>query len=70
MIKFISRKVCSITCKLEIYDDATDCRIYSLPISATADYSLLTTFSYLSDPDNIYKLEEVPLEQDKKSKKK
>jgi len=40
-----------------------------LPISATADNSLLTTFTYLADPENIYKLEEVPLDQDKKPKK-
>jgi hypothetical protein len=56
MVKFLSKKAMSFTCKLELYDDATDCRVYSLPLSATADNSLLTTFSYLFDTQNIYLL--------------
>lgn len=56
IVKFISKKALSVTCKLELFDESTDCRIYSLPLSATADNSLLTTYTYLSDPQNIYKL--------------
>lgn len=60
MVKFMSRKPTSFTCKLELYDDLTDCRVYALALSATADNSLLTSFAYLSDPQNLYKLEEGP----------
>lgn len=57
IVKFMAKRPISFTCKLQLYDEATDCRTYSLPISGTADNSLLTTFSYLSDPQNIYRLE-------------
>jgi hypothetical protein len=57
ILKFIAKRSMSFTCKLELYDEATDCRTYSIPISGTADNSLLTTFAYLSDPQNIYRLE-------------
>jgi hypothetical protein len=59
ILKFIARRPISFTCKLELYDEATDCRIYSLPISGTADNSLLTNFAYLADTQNIYRLEPV-----------
>jgi len=57
LVKFISKKSISFSCKLEFYDDLTDCRVYSLPVSATADNNLLTNFEYLTDSQNIYKLE-------------
>ena len=68
MVKFVSRKPISLTCKLELFDEVTDCRVYSLPVSVTADNSLLTTFSYLSDQQNVFKLETVPLDFEKRKK--
>ena len=42
--------------------------MYSLPVSVTADNSLLTTFSYLSDQQNVFKFERVPLDFEKRKK--
>ena len=58
IVKFISKRSLSFTCKLVLYDEATDCRTYSLSVSGTADNSILTTFSYLSDPENIFRFEQ------------
>ena len=69
LVKFISKKPISFTCKLELYDDNTDCRVYSLPISGTADNSLLTNFPYISDTENIFRIQahlSDHLEQNKK----
>lgn len=58
IVKFSSKRAISFTCKLELYDEQTDCRSYSLSVSGTADNSILTTFSYLSDPQNIFRFEQ------------
>ena len=68
MLKFMSKKPISMTCKLELYDDLIDCRVYGLSVSMVADVSLLTTFRYMSDIDNMYKMENVMVDVDRKRK--
>lgn len=55
IVKFVCKKSISFTCKLELFDNTKDCRVYSIPISGTTDSSILTLFPYLSDPENRYK---------------
>jgi hypothetical protein len=55
IVKFVCKKPISFTCKLELFDNTKDCRVYSIPISGTTDSSILTLFTYLSDTDNRYK---------------
>jgi hypothetical protein len=43
------KKPISFTCKLEIYDNTKDSRVYSIPVSGTTDSSILTLFTYMSD---------------------
>lgn len=52
--KFVAKKPVSFTVNLEINDG---CRHYNFPISGTSDNSLFTNFPYLSDKENLYKLE-------------
>ena len=49
IVKFMCKKSISFTCKLELYDDTKDCRVYSIPVSGTTDSSILTLFTYLND---------------------
>ena len=55
IVKFVCKKPISFACKLELFDNTKDCRVYSIPISGTTDSSILTLFPYLSDPDTRYK---------------
>ncbi len=64
-MKFSSKKIISFSCKLEIFDNCKDSRIYRLPISGTADNSILTIYPYLSDKENYFKLEETSIGNDK-----
>ena len=49
------KKPISFTCKLELYDNTKDSRVYSIPVSGTTDSSILTLFTYLADPENRFK---------------
>ena len=52
---FKSKKPLSFTTKLEFYDDTG--RIYTIPISGTADSCLFTNFPYLQRCKGEYRIE-------------
>ena len=45
----------SFTCRLELYDNTKDNRVYELPISGTTDCSVLTIWPYLNDKENKWR---------------
>ncbi len=49
IVKSLSKKSVSFTCRLELYDNTKDNRVYSIPVSGTTDSSILTLFPYLTD---------------------
>lgn len=54
LLKFMAYKPISFTCKLQLYDDTKDNRVYEIPVSGTTDCSLLTIWPFLNDEESRF----------------